>query len=219
MTPVILLTDGYIANGSAPWKIQSVDDLPEIKNRMTKVAPEGVWHPYTRDVETLARNWGIPGTPGLEHRVGGLEKDSVTGNVNQAPENHQKMTEIRAEKIKRVQNNIPEIETEFAESGDLLVIGWGGTYGSLHSSVKQINKEGYKNIGLAHFNYINPLPKNTEEVLKKFKKIIVCELNAGQFVKILRINFEGFKFLQYNKIQGLPFGNNELIEEFKKLVD
>ena len=172
MTPVILLTDGYIANGSAPWKIQSVDDLPEIKNRITKVAPEGVWHPYTRDVETLARNWGIPGTPGLEHRVGGLEKDSVTGNVNQAPENHQKMTEIRAEKIKRVQNNIPEIETEFAESGDLLVIGWGGTYGSLHSSVKQINKEGYKNIGLAHFNYINPLPKNTEEELKKFKKLL-----------------------------------------------
>jgi len=219
MTPVILLTDGYIANGSAPWKIQSVDDLPEIKNRITKVAPEGVWHPYTRDVETLARNWGIPGTPGLEHRVGGLEKDSVTGNVNQAPENHQKMTEIRAEKIKRVQNNIPEIETEFADSGDLLVVGWGGTYGSLHSSVKQINKEGYKNIGLAHFNYINPLPKNTEEVLKKFKKIIVCELNAGQFVKILRINFDEFKFLQYNKIQGLPFGNNELIEEFKKIVD
>lgn len=219
MTPVILLTDGYIANGSAPWKIQSVDDLPEIKNRMTKVAPEGVWHPYTRDVETLARNWGIPGTPGLEHRVGGLEKDSITGNVNQAPENHQKMTEIRAEKIKLVQNNIPEIETEFAESGDLLVIGWGGTYGSLHSSVKQINKEGYKNIGFAHFNYINPLPKNTEEVLKKFKKIVVCELNAGQFAKILRINFEGFKFLQYNKIQGLPFGNNELIDEFKKLVN
>jgi len=219
MTPVILLTDGYIANGSAPWKIQSVDDLPEIKNRITKVAPEGVWHPYTRDVETLARNWGIPGTPGLEHRVGGLEKDSVTGNVNQAPENHQKMTEIRAEKIKRVQNNIPEIETEFADSGDLLVVGWGGTYGSLHSSVKQINKEGYKNIGFAHFNYINPLPKNTEAVFKKFKKIVVCELNAGQFVKILRINFDEFKFLQYNKIQGLPFGNNELIEEFKKLVD
>jgi len=219
MTPVILLTDGYIANGSAPWKIQSVDDLPEIKNRMTKVAPEGVWHPYTRDEETLARNWGIPGTPGLEHRVGGLEKDSITGNVNQAPENHEKMTGIRAEKIRRVQNNIPDIKTEFAESGDLLVIGWGGTYGSLHSAVKQINDEGYKNIGFAHFNYINPLPKNTEEVLKKFKKIIVCELNAGQFAKILRINFEGFQFLQKNKIQGLPFGNNELIEEFKKLVD
>ncbi len=218
MTPVILLTDGYIANGSAPWKIKSVDDLPEIKNRLSKGSAEN-WHPYTRDEETLARNWAIPGMAGFEHRVGGLEKDSITGNVSQAPENHEKMTRIRAEKIKRVKNYIPEIKTEFAESGDLLVIGWGGTYGSLHSAVKQINDEGYKNIGLAHFNYINPLPKNTEALLKKFKKIIVCELNDGQFAKILRINFEGFQFLQYNKIQGLPFGNNELIEEFKKLVD
>jgi len=218
MTPVVLLTDGYIANGSAPWKIQSVDDLPEIKNNITKTATEN-WHPYDRNEETLARNWGIPGTPGLEHRVGGLEKDSITGNVSQDPENHEKMTKTRAEKIKRVQNYIPDVKTEFADSGDLLVIGWGGTYGSLHSAVKQINEDGYKNVGFAHFNYINPLPKNTEELLKRFKKIIVCELNNGQFAKILRINFEGFKFYQKNKIQGLPFGNNELIAEFKKLVD
>jgi 2-oxoglutarate ferredoxin oxidoreductase subunit alpha len=218
MTPVVLLTDGYIANGSAPWKIKSVDELPEIKPRISKNGNEN-WHPYDRDEETLARNWAIPGTAGLEHRIGGLEKDSITGNVSQVPENHEKMTKIRAEKIKRVQNYIPEVKTEFAESGDLLVIGWGGTYGSLHSAVKQINEEGYKNIGFAHFNYINPLPKNTEEILKKFKKIVVCELNNGQFAKILKINFNGFEFLQFNKIQGLPFGNNELIEEFKKLVD
>ncbi|WP_299521832.1 2-oxoacid:acceptor oxidoreductase subunit alpha [uncultured Lutibacter sp.] len=218
MTPVILLTDGYIANGSAPWKIQSVDDLPEIKHRKTKEVIEN-WHPYNRDEKTLARDWAIPGTAGLEHRVGGLEKDSLTGNVSQAPENHEIMTRTRAEKIERVKNYIPEIKTEFADSGDLLVIGWGGTYGSLHSAVKQINGEGYTKIGFAHFNYINPLPKNTEELLKRFKKIIVCELNDGQFAKILRINFEGFKFYQKNKIQGLPFGNNELIAEFKKLVD
>ena len=218
MTPVILLTDGYIANGSAPWKIQSVDDLPEIKHRITKEVVEN-WHPYNRDEKTLARDWAIPGTAGLEHRVGGLEKDSLTGNVSQAPENHEIMTRTRAEKIERVKNYIPEIKTEFADSGDLLVIGWGGTYGSLHSAVKQINGEGYTKIGFAHFNYINPLPKNTEELLKRFKKIIVCELNDGQFAKILRINFEGFKFYQKNKIQGLPFGNNELIAEFKKLVD
>ncbi len=218
MTPVILLTDGYIANGSAPWKIQSVDDLPEIKHRQTKEVVEN-WHPYNRDEKTLARDWAIPGTAGLEHRVGGLEKDSLTGNVSQAPENHEIMTRTRAEKIERVKKYIPEIKTEFADSGDLLVIGWGGTYGSLHSAVKQINEEGYTKIGFAHFNYINPLPKNTEELLKRFKKIIVCELNDGQFAKILRINFEGFKFYQKNKIQGLPFGNNELIEEFKKLVD
>lgn len=217
MTPVILLTDGYIANGSAPWKIQNTDELPEIKNNITKTAYEN-WQPYTRNEDTLARNWGIPGTPGLEHRIGGLEKDSVTGNVNQAPENHEKMTKIRAEKVKRVQNFIPEIKTEFADSGDLLVVGWGGTYGSLHSAVKQINQEGYKNVGFAHFNYINPLPKNTEALFKRFKKILVCELNNGQFVNILRMNFNGFEFLQFNKIQGLPFGNNELLDEFKKLV-
>jgi len=217
MTPVILLTDGYIANGSAPWKIQSIDQLPEIKNNIsTKVVDD--WYPYTRDEITLARNWGIPGSYGFEHRLGGLEKDKVTGDVNQAPENHEEMTKIRAEKVKRVQNFIPDVVPEFTDLGDLLVIGWGGTYGSLHSAVKQINEEGYKNIGFAHFNYINPLPKNTESLLKRFKKIVVCELNNGQFAKVLRINFSGFEILQFNKIQGLPFGNNELIEEFKKLV-
>ncbi len=217
MTPVILLTDGYIANGSAPWKIQSIDELPEIKNNISKEVVED-WHPYTRNEDTLARNWGIPGTLGFEHRLGGLEKDKVTGDVNQAPENHEEMTKIRAEKVKRVQNYIPDIKTEFADSGDLLVIGWGGTYGSLHSAVKQINEQGYKNIGFAHFNYINPLPKNTGDLLSRFKNIIVCELNNGQFAKVLRTNFSGIEFLQFNKIQGLPFGNNELIEEFKKIV-
>jgi 2-oxoglutarate ferredoxin oxidoreductase subunit alpha len=214
MTPVILLTDGYIANGSAPWKIQSVSELPEIKNHIVKEAGEN-WQPYDRDRETLARKWAIPGTPGMEHRIGGLEKDADTGNVSYVPENHEYMTKIRAEKIKRVQNNIPDIETEFAEEGDLLVIGWGGTYGALHTAVKQLSEEGYANIGFAHFNYINPLPKNTEEVLRRFKKIMVCELNSGQFAKVLKIHFGGFTFLQYNKIQGLPFGNDELVQKFK----
>lgn len=218
MTPVVLLTDGYIANGSAPWKIKSVDDMPDIKPR--KVSGENNnWHPYTRDEKTLARDWAIPGTPGFEHRVGGLEKDSITGNVSYVPENHEIMTLTRAEKIKRVQNYIPDLTTEFAQSGDLLVVGWGGTYGSLHSAVKQLNDEGYSSVGFAHFNYINPLPKNTEAVFSKFKKIIVCELNNGQFVNVLKTNFNGFDFKQFNKIQGLPFGNAELIEQFKKLLD
>lgn len=217
MTPVILLTDGYIANGSAPWKIQSVDDMPEIKNNIVTEYSEN-WHPYNRDEDTLARNWAIPGTPKLEHRVGGLEKDKVTGNVSYVPENHEYMTKVRAEKIKRVQNYIPDIKTEFSDSGDLLVVGWGGTYGSLHTAVKQLNEEGYKNIGFAHFNYINPLPKNTEVVLKSFKKIVVCELNNGQFAKVLNINFNGLELIQYNKIQGLPFGNTDLKEKFKQLV-
>jgi 2-oxoglutarate ferredoxin oxidoreductase subunit alpha len=192
--------------------------MPEIKNNIVKEKYEN-WHPYDRNEDTLARNWAIPGTPDLEHRVGGLEKDRVTGNVSYVPENHELMTNIRAEKIKRVQNYIPDIKTEYAESGDLLVIGWGGTYGSLHSAVKQLADDGYKNIGLAHFNYINPLPKNTEEILSKFKKIIVCELNNGQFAKVLNINFSGYEFLQFNKIQGLPFGSTELIQKFKQLVN
>ncbi len=217
MTPVVLLTDGYIANGSAPWKIISVDDMPEIKNNLIS-KPKENWHPYLRNAETLARDWAIPGTPSFEHRVGGLEKDSVSGNVSYVPENHEAMTKIRAEKIKRVQNYIPELKTEFAESGDLLVVGWGGTYGSLHSAVKQLSKDGFSNIGLAHFNYINPLPKNTKEVLSKFKKIIVCELNDGQFINILKSNFNEFDYYQLNKIQGLPFANSELIQKFKQLV-
>lgn len=217
MTPVILLTDGYIANGSAPWKIQSVSELPEIKNHLIKEARDN-WSPYERDEATLARSWATPGTPGLEHRVGGLEKDSGTGNVSYVPENHEYMTKIRAEKIRRVQKYIPDIATEFADEGDLLVIGWGGTYGSLHTAVKQLNQEGYSNIGLAHFNYINPLPANTGEVLKRFKTIIVCELNSGQFAMVLKINFSGLVFLQYNKVQGLPFGNDELIQKFKQYL-
>ncbi len=217
MTPVILLSDGYIASGSAPWKIKSVSDMPEIKTNIIKEANEN-WHTYDRDENTLARKWPIPGTKGLEHRVGGLEKDRVTGNVSYIADNHEYMTKIRAEKIKRVQNYIPNLTTEFTDNGDLLVIGWGGTYGSLYSSVKQLKDEGYKNIGLAHFNYINPMPKNTETVLKQFKKIVVCELNTGQFAKVLKINFNGFEFLQFNKIQGLPFGNSELTEKFKQLI-
>lgn len=217
MTPVILLTDGYIANGSAPWKITTVSEMPEIKNNIIREYKEN-WHPYLRNEDTLARNWAIPGTPGLEHRVGGLEKDKVTGDVSYVPENHEYMTKIRAEKIKRVQNYIPDLKPEFAEKGDLLVVGWGGTYGSLHSAVKQLNETGFKNIGFAHFNFINPLPKNTEDIFKKFKKIVVCELNNGQFSKILNINFNGFNFLQFNKIQGLPFGNTELVEKFKQLA-
>ena len=217
MTPVILLTDGYIANGAAPWKIKTVSEMPEIKNNKITEVKEN-WHPYNRDENSLARNWAIPGTPGLEHRIGGLEKDAVTGNISYEPSNHEKMTAIRAAKIEKVKFNIPDLETEFASEGDLLVIGWGGTYGSLHSAVKQIYDEGYKNIGFAHFNYINPMPKNTEEILSKFKKIVVCELNNGQFASILKIKFSSFEFLQFNKIQGLPFANDDLIQKFKELV-
>jgi len=215
MTPVVLLSDGYIANGSAPWKIKSVDEMDEIKPPIMNEDTQD-WHPYSRDEKSLARTWAIPGTKGLEHRLGGLEKDAVSGDVSYVPENHEAMTITRAEKIKRIENYIPLLESKFAEQGDLLVIGWGGTYGTIYSAVKKLASSRYDSIGFAHFNYINPMPKNTAEVLSKFKKILVCELNNGQFASILKINFPGFKFEQFNKIQGLPFGKSELEEVFIK---
>jgi len=217
MTPVILLTDGYIANGSAPWKIRSVSEMPDIDpNVVTEVSDS--WHPYDRDPDSLARGWAIPGTEGLEHRIGGLEKDRVSGNVSYVPENHEYMTKIRAEKVKRVQHYIPELTTEFASEGDLLVVGWGGTYGALHSAVKSMHNQGYDRIGFAHFNYINPLPKNTGSVLRKFKRIVVCELNMGQFANVLNMHFSQLDLVRFNKVQGLPFGNAELQEKFKQLL-
>jgi 2-oxoglutarate ferredoxin oxidoreductase subunit alpha len=217
MTPVLLLTDGYIANGSEPWKIKSIQDMPAITHRQVSGGDPEKWNPYDRDNETLARDWAIPGTAGYEHRVGGLEKDKTTGNVSYVPENHEYMTKVRAEKVERVQNNIPNLKADFNEEGDLLIVGWGGTYGSLHSASKKMNESGYK-IGHAHFNYINPFPKNTAEVFAKFKKVIVCELNNGQLATILRGKFTNVEFMQYNKVQGLPFGANELTEKFKSLI-
>jgi 2-oxoglutarate ferredoxin oxidoreductase subunit alpha len=217
MTPVLLLTDGYIANGSAPWKIQSTSEMPDIVPRKLKSAPDS-WHPYDRDEATLARDWAVPGTAGLEHRIGGLEKDRISGNVSYVPENHQYMTDIRAEKVARVQKYIPKIKPEFCSEGKLLVVGWGGTYGSLYSAVKQMTHEGHKDIGLAHFNYINPLPSNTAEVFDKFENILVCELNSGQFITVLKSRLEGYRYAQFNKVQGLPFGNMELVEQFKQFL-
>jgi len=217
MTPVILLTDGYIANGSEPWRIKSVKDFPVINPPIIKEATDD-WHPYARNKESLARNWAIPGTKGLEHRLGGLEKDKISGNVSYDPENHEFMTNIREEKVKRVANYIPELKSEGAQEGDLLVVGWGGTFGSLHSAVKEINEEGYK-VGHVHFNYINPMPKNTAAVFAKYKRIVVCELNKGQMSYILRANYPQFKYTQYNKIQGLPFSVGDLNQKFKSLID
>ena len=217
MTPVLLLTDGYIANGSEPWKIKSINDMPSITHKQVKGGDPEKWLPYNRDSKTLAREWAIPGTKGFEHRVGGLEKDKNTGNVSHDPENHEYMTKIRAEKVQRVQNSIPDLKADFNEEGDLLIVGWGGTYGSLHSATKALSEEGYK-VGHAHFNYINPFPKNTATLFSKFKKIIVCELNNGQFKFIISATFPQFEYAQYNKIQGLPFGVNELREKFKSLI-
>lgn len=218
MTPVILLTDGFIANGAEPWKIPSMKDYPAIKAPILTEVPEGGYKPYLRDEERLSRYWAIPGTPGMEHRIGGLEKDYTTGAVSHEPTNHAKMVAVRAEKVARVANFIPEQEVYGSENGGkVLVVGWGGTYGHLYSAVKDMREEG-KDISLAHFSNINPLPKNTAEIFAKFDKIVVCEINAGQFVNYLRMNFAGHLFMQYNKVQGLPFTIIELTEEFNKIL-
>ncbi|MCW8896429.1 MAG: 2-oxoacid:acceptor oxidoreductase subunit alpha [Flavobacteriales bacterium] len=215
MTPVILLTDGFIANGAEPWKIKSLADMPSIKlNMATK--KEG-WSPYLRDEKKLARQWAIPGTKELEHRIGGLEKQDVSGNVSYEPENHEKMVTLRADKVKRVANFIPELSVQGASEGDLLIVGWGGTYGSILTAFSELTKE-YKNVGFAHFNYINPLPKNTSIVFSKYKTILVCELNSGQFIRLLKGELSQFNYQQYNKVQGLPFSKKELINEFTKYL-
>jgi 2-oxoglutarate ferredoxin oxidoreductase subunit alpha len=216
MTPVILLTDGYIANGSEPWKIKSINDMPDIKTHVIDRSSES-WHPYDRDNKTLARNWAIPGTPGLEHRVGGLEKDKITGNVSYVPDNHEYMTKIRAEKVKRVENYIPDLKAEYEEEGELLVVGWGGTYGSLHSTVGKLNGAGHK-VGHAHFTYLNPMPKNTAQIFSKFKKIIICELNKGQLAFVLKARYQQFEFAQYNKMLGLPFSVTHMVAKFKDIL-
>jgi 2-oxoglutarate ferredoxin oxidoreductase subunit alpha len=169
-------------------------------------------------METLVRGWAIPGTKGLEHRVGGLEKDAITGSVSHDPLNHQKMVETREEKVERIVKDVPDLEVDGDVSGELLIIGWGSTYGHLLTALRELESEG-KKISLAHFRYIRPLPKNTRKVLSKFKKLVVCELNLGQFANYLRMNFQEFEFKQYNKIQGLPFTVIELKEYFIKILE
>lgn len=215
MTPVMLLTDGFIANGSEPWRIPSMKDFPQIKAPIVAEGTEN-YLPYARDEKRLARGWAIPGTKGLEHRIGGLEKDFLKGSPSTDPANHQRMVEIRAAKVAKVQDFIPQQEVIGNQSGDVLVVGWGGTYGHLHTAVNELQEQGVK-ISLAHFTHINPLPANTADIFKNFKKIIVCELNLGQFVAYLRAQLPQFKYEQYNKVQGLPFTVAELTEKFKQL--
>ncbi len=215
MVPVVLLTDGFLGNGTEPWKVPSIAELPPITPRIAK--DSSVFKPYRRDEKTLAREWAIPGTEGFQHRIGGLEKD-INGNVSHDPSNHQLMCEIRRDKVERVVDMLPEIKVVGEESGDLLVIGWGGTLGHLDTAVRELQAKG-KKISLAQFNYIKPLPANTAEVFAKYKKIVVCELNLGQFISYLRDKMPDFKYHQFNKIQGLPFSIHELSAHFLKLME
>jgi 2-oxoglutarate ferredoxin oxidoreductase subunit alpha len=217
MTPTILLTDGYLGFGSTLFKIPKMKDMPPINPPMAE-ANDPNYKPYRRDPDTLVRKWAIPGTEGLRHRIGGLEKENINGTVSTDPMNHQIMTDLRAAKVEKVADFIPEQPIEGAPEGDLLVVSWGGTYGSVHSAVKQMQDEG-KSVSHAHFHYIMPLPKNTEIVLKSFKKIVVCELNSGQFVNYLKMKFPMPNFHQFNKVQGLPFMVSELTDKFNQLLE
>ena len=218
MTPVIFLSDGYIANGSEPWLYPKSDDLPniEVKFKTELGHHEEVFQPYIRD-ENLVRPWAVPGTAGLEHRVGGLEKQNNTGSISYDPENHQLMVKIRQEKIDKIADHIPLQKLDSGEEkGDVLVIGWGSTYGSIKSAVAQLIAEGAK-VSHAHIKYIRPLPKNLGDIIKNFKTVIIPELNNGQLIKIIRdIYLVDAKGL--NKIMGIPFTKHELVDEIKKFI-
>lgn len=216
MVPVILLTDGYLANGSELWPVPAMKDLPEIKVPFaTPNDPE--YQPYKRNPETLARQWAIPGMEGLRHRVGGLEKADVTGEVSHNAINHEKMSHFREDKVQRVVDMIPDLTVFGDPEADLLVVGWGGTHGAILSAVEDLHEDG-KSIAMTHFNYIKPLPKNTAEVFSKYKKIVVCENNLGQFANYLRSQHPQFNYIQFNKIQGLPFMVFELKEKFIQIL-
>jgi len=216
MTPVMLLSEGFLGNGSEPWRVPAMADYPEIKPPfVTGVLDEGTkFQPFERDPETLVRRWAIPGQKGFEHRVGGLEKNHA-GVLSTDPANHEMMVKERAEKVARVARCIPKLEIlRGPAKGKLLVVGWGGTYGHLLNAVEEVGDA----VSYVHFDYINPLPSNTEEVFSAFEKILVCELNSGQFAGWLRASLPQFNYLQYNKVQGQPFLVSELVDAINKEV-
>jgi len=205
MTPVFLLSEGYLANGSEPWKIPDVDSLAEIPVNYWKETE--TYHTYSRD-ENLSRPWAIPGTPGLEHRIGGLEKAHIYGTVSYVPENHEFMVRMRDAKVKKIQDEIPDLVVTGDQDADLLIAAWGGTYGSVTEAVGNLRKKGHK-VAQVHFKYIHPFPKNTKEVLTKFKQILVPERNLGQLSKLLKAEFL-VEVIEFNKIQGSPFKSSEI---------
>lgn len=222
MTPVILLTDGYIANGSSAWKIPEMKDYPDIKPPYVQDKYNGnpeEWKPYARDEETLVRYWGVAGTPEFMHRIGGLEKDRLTGVISSNPDNHQLMVDTRKAKVEKIADFIPEQEVTGDKDADTLIVGWGGTYGHLLEASLRLNANG-KKVAYAHFRYISPLPRNTHQLLKKYKKVIVAEQNDGQFANYLSGKFQDLDNIhKYNRVEGQPFKVNTLMEEFTKIME
>jgi 2-oxoglutarate ferredoxin oxidoreductase subunit alpha len=215
MVPVVFLSDGYIANGSEPWKLPKVEDLPDLRTEF-RTDPQG-FLPYERNPETLARPWAIPGTPGLEHRIGGLEKENITGNVSYDAANHERMVHLRAEKVERIANHIPPLEVHGEQSGDLLVIGWGSTAGAIHGAVNTAQKMGL-NVSRAHLRYLNPFPANLGEVLSSFQRVLLPEMNLGQLALLLRARY--LKDIQsLTKVQGQPFTRQEILDKILEIME
>ena len=216
MTPVVLLTDAFVANGSAAWKLPKLADYPTIVPPYVRPEMQGSWTPYQRDEKTGSRYWAIPGTEGFTHILGGLEKDNKTGAISTDPENHDLMTRLRAEKIAKIE--VPDVEVEGdKDDAELLIVGFGGTYGHLHAAMDELRATG-KKAALAHFKFINPLPKNTAEVMKRYKKVVVAEQNMGQFAGYLRMKVDGFVPYQFNQVKGQPFLVNELVQAFEEII-
>lgn len=217
MTPVILLTDGFLANGSQPWRIPAMSELADIVPPVVTPEMKDNWNVMQRDPARMNRYWAAPGTPGFRHRVGGLEKDAKTGAISHNPANHQKMVDLREAKVQKVAEFIPKQEVLGDVESDVLMVGWGGTYGHLTTAFEELHEEGIK-VAYTHFNYIMPLPKNTKDIMKKYKKIIVCEINKGQFAEYLRMKIPGPVYNQFNKIEGLPLAVKDIKKEIKKYL-
>jgi 2-oxoglutarate ferredoxin oxidoreductase subunit alpha len=215
MTPVIYLSDGYLANGSEPWKLPEISDLPKIPVEFRTKA-EGFF-PYLRNEETLARPWAIPGTPGLEHRIGGLEKQNITGNVSYDPDNHMKMVELRAEKIARIANDIPELQVYGEPEGEVLVVGWGGTFGAINAAVEEVRARNLP-VSSIHLRYMNPFPKNLPQILGRFEKVLVPELNLGQLSWLLRAKYL-VPTISFCKVKGKPFKISEIINKIEEVLE
>jgi len=215
-TPVYLLSDAYLANGAEPWLIPDVASLPPIDANFAH-ADGDPFLPYKRDAETLARPWAIPGVAGLEHRIGGLEKQDVTGNVSYDPENHDRMVRLRAQKVAGIAQDIPELEVDDPDAAETLVLSWGGTYGSVAAGVRRVRAT-RKKVAHAHLRYLNPFPRNTGEVVRRYEKILVPELNLGQLVKLIRAEFL-VDATGFNLVRGIPFRASEVADAIDAMVD
>jgi 2-oxoglutarate ferredoxin oxidoreductase subunit alpha len=215
MVPVIVLSDGYLANGAEPWLIPDPGTLPQITVRF-RTEPEGFF-PYLREEATLARPWVRPGTPGLEHRIGGLEKQHITGNVSYDPDNHELMVKLRAEKVRRVAQEIPPTTINGPAAGDLLVVGWGGTYGAITAAVEEAQQEGQA-VASIHLRHLSPLPPDLGQILRQYRRVLVPEINSGQLVRVLRAEYL-VDAVGFNRVRGLPLATQDIRDAITQILD